>query len=62
MKKTTQEQDKTREAEAISKQYQQEIESTLFDFDEPDETRYQQLKDGKAVVDRYLRSQGIDGA
>jgi hypothetical protein len=60
---TPEEQQKIRDAEMLSKQYQLEIEAILFDLgSEPDEHRYRELKDKQAEVNRYLRSWGIDGA
>ncbi len=62
MKPTPEEQERIIEAEALSKQYQQEIELVLFDAgDEVDEERYRELKDGQHTVNRYLRTHGIDG-
>lgn len=63
MRLTPEEQQQIRDAEMLSKQYQQEIEFTLFDAgDEVDETRYRELKDGQQAVNRFLRTHGIDGA
>lgn len=56
-------QQQIKDAVMLSKQYQKEIEFTLFEEGhEVSEVRYRELKDGKHACDRFLRQHGIDGA
>lgn len=48
--------------EALSRGYQKEINSALFDQDEVDEVRYKHLKEQKLRVDQECRRNGIEPA